>query len=119
LIILEFHNHVFIAIIHFLFVQTHHTITGAMQCSSKQHRHLPVMLYYTQNNKCEGNAICHDGIWCSRGITPLIPQFGTKRESVVSFKTHLLSLPPRGNPRVGPEKEAGQALHMVWIFFRR
>jgi len=76
LIILEFHNHVFTVIIHFLYVQTHHTITVALQCGSNQHRHLPVMLHYTQNNKCEGKAICQDGIWCSRGIAPLIPQFG-------------------------------------------
>jgi hypothetical protein len=54
LIILEFHNHVFIVIIHFMYVQTHHTIIADLQCRSKQHRHLPVKLHYTQNNKYEG-----------------------------------------------------------------
>jgi len=44
-------------------------------------------------------AICHDGIWCSRGIALLIPKFGTKRETVVTFKPHLLYPYQEGTPR--------------------
>jgi hypothetical protein len=92
-------------------VWTHCTLNVALQCGSKWHRptsehtaprmwHCSVVqrgtdqclntLYCKQNNKCEGKAICHDGIWCSRGLASLIPNFGTKSGSVVSCKPHLL-----------------------------
>ena len=51
--------------------------------------------------------ICHNGIWWNRGIAPLIRKFGTKWESVVTFKPQLLYPYQEGTPRWSLNRRLG------------